>query len=296
MHQKGVSGFSLARPFVFPCTDLYPREPLPDGLQGAVAVVVHPPSAEAGLGDEDADAGGHTRRVAELQMQAPVIEERGTDDALRDIVGETHTAVGHDELHGPVEWGGVEGEEQRGDDDCHEAELVQRVDDQHQRRQESGIGEGREDALRKGLGGHGFHESRNQRTQSVEGEEGEERHGQDAAPQAAVVGTVGKPFRPASHHAEDEERGRLEEAAVLPGPGQTENLSLPEISFQCLPEVALRERYHDRLPVVSVTEGQDGCLAVYPCRITHLQPFQWLQHQHGGEHQQVARLHPADDE
>lgn len=89
-----------------------------------MCVALHPPSAHQYLYEKDGDEKQCAGCIAEVEMKSPVIEYERAYDALADIVGEAHAAVGHDETHGAAEACGVEGEEEGCDDDEHEAAFV----------------------------------------------------------------------------------------------------------------------------------------------------------------------------
>lgn len=61
-----------------------------------MVVPSHPESAERILHNEDKDTDNLALSNAELQMQSPVVEEEGADDALRHIVGHAEFAVGYE--------------------------------------------------------------------------------------------------------------------------------------------------------------------------------------------------------
>ena len=89
-----------------------------------MCVALHPPSAHQYLYEKYDDEEQRTGCIAEVEMESPVIEYERAYNALADIVGEAHAAVGHDEPHGAAEACSVEGEKERSDDDEHEAALV----------------------------------------------------------------------------------------------------------------------------------------------------------------------------
>lgn len=102
-----------------------------------MGVTLYPPAAEGQLEGKDGYADEDTDGVAGGKVESPMIEEGGTYHALRDIVGETHSAIGHDVAQWTLKACGVEGKEQRRHYDGHKGELVERVDDEHQ-----GVNEG----------------------------------------------------------------------------------------------------------------------------------------------------------
>ena len=142
----------------------------------------HPPAAEQDLGSEDDDAESYALRVAWIEMQSPMIIDGCTYNALCDIVSETHAAIGHDETHGAGKTCGVEREEERGDDDEHEAELMERGDDEHQRRHERSRRHGAAGAVAERCGRHRRDNVGDERAQSVEREEQGESHGKGTRP------------------------------------------------------------------------------------------------------------------
>lgn len=74
-----------------------PSEALPCIFEWSVGVACHPPSAEEVLGAEQSYAEQETGGDAEMSVHAepPVVVDEGADDALGDVVGHAHAAVGY---------------------------------------------------------------------------------------------------------------------------------------------------------------------------------------------------------
>lgn len=87
-------------------------------------MILHPPSAEADLDDENTESEEFTPCITEFEIESPMVEEERSDDALCYIVGETHSAVRHDEFHRLAEFCAIECEEKTCHNHEHEACLV----------------------------------------------------------------------------------------------------------------------------------------------------------------------------
>ena len=99
-----------------------------------------PDAAERVLHGEDADAEEEADGGSCDDVQTPVIEKKRSYDALGDVVGHTHAAVGDKERQPAAEaCGAVISEDDSGHEHDHESELVERRQDDFERRQNRGI-------------------------------------------------------------------------------------------------------------------------------------------------------------
>ena len=77
---------------------LQPSSTLPRIFQWSVRMVAHPPAAKGELQQEEdhteEETGGDAPVI--VQGEAPVVKDQRTDQALRDVVGETHLAIGRE--------------------------------------------------------------------------------------------------------------------------------------------------------------------------------------------------------
>ena len=93
-------------------------------------MMVHPPCAKTYLEEEYAKSEKLTPCITEFEVQTPMIEEECADDALCNIVGETHSSIRHDKLHWLVEFYAIETKQQSSYYHEHKACLVNRAKDE----------------------------------------------------------------------------------------------------------------------------------------------------------------------
>ena len=93
-----------------------------------MGVVFHPPGAEGKLqaeyGEANEDAGGNPQVI--VQRESPIVEQHGSYDALSDIIGETHPAVGDDTAHEALQAGAVVSHQDARHQHEHEGKLMER--------------------------------------------------------------------------------------------------------------------------------------------------------------------------
>ena len=70
------------------------------GIRAAVAVMVDPDTAQGILHEEDGYAYQFAADNAHLKMEPPVVEDERSDDALCDVVGHAHAAIGDEQGRG----------------------------------------------------------------------------------------------------------------------------------------------------------------------------------------------------
>lgn len=77
---------------------LQPSSTLPRIFQRSVRMVAHPPAAKGELQQEENHTEEETGSDASVivQGETSVVKDQRTDQALRDVVGETHLAVGRE--------------------------------------------------------------------------------------------------------------------------------------------------------------------------------------------------------
>ena len=86
-----------------------------------------PEAAESILHQEDSDPEEHTRKRTHLELQTPVVENGGADDALCHIVGHTQFAIGYEQSkRSSYPAAAIEAENYPGHQHGHESEVRQR--------------------------------------------------------------------------------------------------------------------------------------------------------------------------
>lgn len=195
----------------------------PHPFQWPVGVMRPPEAAECVLGEEDGDAYGKAAGDAHLQVQSPVVVDCRPDYALGDVVGHAEAPVRDQERQSAAEpRGAVVAEEDAAGENEHEAEVGKRGEDDFKRSEYRRTGDvGRRHVV-----------------EPVERKEADECSGKHAPPLGKVFAAE-PPVSP-YEHAEDEEAGSLEHAAVIPCPGQRCKLPFPQVDFYGGEEVGRR--------------------------------------------------------
>ena len=95
-------------------------------------MALHPPATERELHNEEQHANQKTGRDAQLAVKSksPVVEQHGTDNALRNVVGQAHTSIGSELQQQATQIGAIIGHEDARYQDEHEGKLGKRRDDE----------------------------------------------------------------------------------------------------------------------------------------------------------------------
>ena len=203
-----------------------------------------------------------------------MVEEGRADDALCDVVREAHAPVWRYLRHERSEIRTVVYEYDARDEYEHEGALVQRRDDQLQRR---------ECGLRADVVGQHVRKA-------VEGEECHERPCQHLEPEVGLL--LGEEAAAADEHTVHEECGRLEEAGVVPRPCEACELSLHEVHAYHFEERRLVLCGCGRAPQFGGGDiGQGECRVCG--REDEIYPVQRLQQAYGGYDEYRAVRHAA---
>ena len=90
-----------------------PSRPFPQVLQRPMSMPLHPPAAENKLDEEEKHTYQEAGSNAQLRVhgKSPIIENQRADDALGDIVGETHLTIRSNLHQPPVQVRPVEGKD-----------------------------------------------------------------------------------------------------------------------------------------------------------------------------------------
>ena len=104
-----------------------PRGFFPKVFERAVAVMVDPDTAQGILHEEDGYAYQFAADNAHLKMEPPVVEDERSDDALCDVVGHAHAAIGDEQGEDAGEFrGAIITEKYAADQYQHETKLIER--------------------------------------------------------------------------------------------------------------------------------------------------------------------------
>ncbi len=153
-------------------------------------------------------------------------------------------------------------ENEAGHQHAHEREIAERGDNRVHRSQHRLIG----DQARKG--------SRNE----IQGDKTDRTYNQRPHPENTMFGQVDKQPSAPDQHAQQEQRGRLEETSVPPRPQQAEQLAVPKVRLDHRPEIRLRKEWIHALAVNIPSAGCRHIAGIHQ-RIEKLAEFERLEHQ-----------------